>query len=230
MTNRPPAHRPKTPAIAIVALILTFICFPLGLILGIIALVQIGNSNGELGGRGIALAAIIMSALAVPMMGIMAAIAIPNFVRYQLRAKAVEAKSTLRSIRNAQEMARQRYKRYLKAEPSLAAPGPAAQYWASAPCSPDCAYDQPSKCTSFDCLEFNPGAEVHFSYACETSADGAHFTCAALGDLDGDGIRSLFVYGTGDSEIVAPIPDFDGASPACRPRPNEVTKCTPNVY
>ena len=212
---------------AIAALVMTFICFPIGLILGLVALLQINRSDGELGGNGVALAAVILSGLSVPMMGIVAGIAVPNFVRYSLRSKAAEVRMLMPSIVSAQMVAKEKYGRYLAAAPSASTVGSQKQFWGPQPCDPGCAYDNPSACTSFDCLELTMPEEVYFSYACEVSSDGANFTCAALGDLDGNGTPSLFVYGTGSGQIVAPTPSFGGQSPPCpQALADQVFECT----
>ena len=203
----------------------------MGLVLGIIALVQIGNAQGELTGKGLALAAVIISALPVPL-GMCAAIAIPNFVRYQLRSKTAEARVNLASIRVAQESAKSRFGRYLKAEPSAQFVDMTKQLWGAMPCEASCSQEAADTCTSFDCMGFKPEGDVYYAYACEASEDGMHYTCAALGDLDGDGEYSLFVYGTGQNELVAPIPDFGGQSPGClKSVANQVIDCSlPGTY
>src|SRR5687768_1693436 len=95
---------PKTSGLAIAALVLSILfCVPLaplaGIILGIVALSKIDRSNGALTGKGLAIGAIIAGVFTIVMnVGVLAAIAIPNFIRYQLRAKQSEAKVTLHAI------------------------------------------------------------------------------------------------------------------------------------
>jgi type IV pilus assembly protein PilA len=99
---------PKTSPLAIVAIVCA--CVPcvslLGLILGIVALTQIGSRPKEKGGRGIALAAVVVGSIMTVLIGpagIMAAIAIPNFIRFQARAKQSECKSNLRAFFTAEK-------------------------------------------------------------------------------------------------------------------------------
>lgn len=95
---------PKTSLLAVFALIFSVLCFPLGLLLGVLAIVKINNSNGQLGGKGIAIASIVISALImVPGIGCTAAIAIPNFVKFQCRSKQAEAKTNLRMLHIAEQ-------------------------------------------------------------------------------------------------------------------------------
>lgn len=89
----------KTSLLAVFALIFSVLCFPLGLLLGVLAIVKINGSNGQLGGKGIAIASIVISAfIMIPGVGCSAAIAIPNFVKFQCRSKQSEAKTNLKMI------------------------------------------------------------------------------------------------------------------------------------
>lgn len=108
MTAEPAPHTPpKTSGMAIAALVLSLLfCVPfaplIGLILGIVALTKINKSRGALTGMGLAIAAIGISAVTMVVgIGMMVAIAIPNFMRFQARAKEAEAKVTLTQLRIA---------------------------------------------------------------------------------------------------------------------------------
>lgn len=222
-------NAPKTSGLAIAALVCVFLCMPLGLILGIVALVQIGKSNGQQGGKGLALAAVIISGLMIPMSGILAAIAIPNFVRYQLRSKSAEARVNLAMLRTTQEARYADWQRYLKAEPAGNTPSQARAAFSPGSCNPACGRESPEACTSFACLDFDPG-QTYFRYACDVNADGSAFTCAALGDLNGDGAFSLWAVAGGDGDP-PPVPDFSGRSPPCAGLvKDQVVDCTPGTY
>lgn len=95
---------PKTSTLAIIALVMSVLFFPVGLVLAIVALVRISSSRGALGGQAIAIVALVISLLIVPFCGgIAAAIAIPNFVKFQCRAKQSEAKANLKALMVAEE-------------------------------------------------------------------------------------------------------------------------------
>ncbi|MCA9553783.1 MAG: hypothetical protein KC933_27335 [Myxococcales bacterium] len=223
-------QKPKTSGLAITAFVLSLLCFPIGLILGIIALVQLGKTDDK-SGKGLALAAVIISGAMLPVIGMLAAIAIPNFIRYQLRSKAMEAKVNLANLRAMQEARHADWERYLRADPAGGAPDPHKASFAAAECSADCSAENPDACASFDCLGFTPPGQVFFRYACEVTEDGQAYTCAALSDLDGNGELKLFVVGSGEGRLEAPIPDFDGRAPTCpHARGGEVVDCTPDVY
>jgi type II secretory pathway pseudopilin PulG len=94
------AGAPKSSTLAVVALVMAFIpC--LGLLsipLGIVALVRIQSRPQALRGTGMAIAAIALPLGLTSIFGVLAAIAIPNFVRFQSRAKQAEARTNLKSL------------------------------------------------------------------------------------------------------------------------------------
>jgi Tfp pilus assembly protein PilE len=70
--------------------------------LAIAALVRIRREQGRLGGQTLAIVALVISGLAVPAYGVLAAIAIPNFVKYQARSKMAEARSEVLALSHAE--------------------------------------------------------------------------------------------------------------------------------
>jgi type II secretory pathway pseudopilin PulG len=102
---QPPAE-PVTPASAIVALVLA--CVPLLLIhlvgagIGIFALVKINGNPQAYKGKGLAIAAIVIGFAWLVLVGLFAAVAVPNFLKFQSRAKQSEAKVTLKAIYTAE--------------------------------------------------------------------------------------------------------------------------------
>jgi type IV pilus assembly protein PilA len=100
----------KTSGMAIASLIfgILFIFFPLSIpavVFGHIALSQIKRSGGRLGGRGLAIAGLVLGYLGIamiPLILIIAAIAIPNLLRARIAANEASAASTVRSIDTAQ--------------------------------------------------------------------------------------------------------------------------------
>lgn len=94
------AASPRTSGLAIAALVtgLLGICLPcpfalVSIGLGIAALVKINREPG-LGGKALAIIGIAAPLVALP---IFAAIALPNFMRFQARSKQIECKSNLKS-------------------------------------------------------------------------------------------------------------------------------------
>jgi type II secretory pathway pseudopilin PulG len=72
--------------------------WPVGLILAIVAMIQTGKPE-HAAGRGKAVAALIVSGVGFFMLGLMAAIAIPNFMKFQGRSKQSECKLNLNSLK-----------------------------------------------------------------------------------------------------------------------------------
>lgn len=98
--------------LGIAGLVLCFIIVPslLAVIFGIIALVQIGNSQGLLTGKGKAIAGIIMGGVALillPFIAIVAAIAIPNLLTARTVANEYSAIAGLKTIATAEQIWRQ---------------------------------------------------------------------------------------------------------------------------
>jgi len=202
----------KTSGLAIAALVLSIlICFPLfplvGLILGIVAMVKI-NSNPNLGGKGLAIAAIIVGGVGIFIsFGVTAAVAIPAFISYIRSAKQAEVDGRLHEIaRSAQS--------YYGAE-HMTATGAALppQFPASTPVTPErsCAENADGRCQPDPAAWQNPTwqalnfsiSEPHY-YRYQFVSEGTAFTARALGDLDNDGIFSTFELtgqGTPDGRV-----------------------------
>lgn len=102
--NTAPAPSPRTSGLAIAAFIcglLSCLCLPAlpAWVMGVIALLQMGK-DPNLKGKGFAIAGLVVPFLMIPVL--LAAIAVPNFIRFQARSRQSEAKVTLRAIGNAQ--------------------------------------------------------------------------------------------------------------------------------
>jgi type IV pilus assembly protein PilA len=101
---QPAQAKYSLPTVALILSVLG-ICFCptalVGSILGIVAWVRI-SKEPHLPGKGLAIAATFIPLALVPIVGIQAAIAIPNFIRFQARSKQSECKTALRAIANAQ--------------------------------------------------------------------------------------------------------------------------------
>jgi type IV pilus assembly protein PilA len=123
--------------------------------------------------------------LAVAIIGILAAIAIPNFVSFQRRSKASEAKANLAAIRTAESSYFSEYGTHVSALPSPPSWAPGAtgrqpHKWVDAS-APD----------GFSILGWAPEGEVWFQY--QVTSAGERFTAEARSDMDGD--LSVNVWG-----------------------------------
>lgn len=121
---------------------------------------------------------------------VLAAVAIPNFLRFQLKSKSAEARVNLNAIRTIEEA------RYAETGAYVAA--------SAAPAVLPGADRVPFMSTSFDELGWRPSGDVYFSYAVTLTADGTGYLAEAAADLDDDAATQNWGYSKPD----------DGGSPA----------------
>lgn len=98
----PPAAgtQPRTSGLAIASMvlgILSCVCLPapVAIVLGVVALVQMGK-DPNLKGKGFAIAGIVLPL--VMAVAVVPAIAIPNFIKFQTKAKQSECRANLKSL------------------------------------------------------------------------------------------------------------------------------------
>jgi type IV pilus assembly protein PilA len=136
--------------------------------------------------------------IVVAIIGILAAIAIPNFLRFQLRSKAGEGKVNLAAIRTAEEGYYAEYSTYvqttLQSPVDEAAVGAQKNVW--------------TDLSGFSEMGFEPEGDVYYTYAVETNGPGGSTTppfteylASAVSDIDADAATELNVWG-----YVKPIP------------------------
>jgi type IV pilus assembly protein PilA len=116
--------------------------------------------------------------IVVAIIGILAAIAIPNFIRFQLKSKSSEGKVNLAAIRTAEEGYMAEFGSYVAATASPAVAGLGSSKIAFA--------DTGTAGSNFDTLGWAPEGNVYFSYGVGIGTDNT-FTATAQADIDGDG-------------------------------------------
>lgn len=98
---RPPPSSTEPSALPIVALVLAIVgmCVPpllvVAIVLAVVSLVK-SHEPAYAPRKGLAIAALIIPLAAVPVIGVLAAIAIPNFIKFGARSKQSEAKVHLK--------------------------------------------------------------------------------------------------------------------------------------
>jgi type IV pilus assembly protein PilA len=117
--------------------------------------------------------------IVVAIIGILAAIAIPNFLRFQLKAKSSEGKTNLAAIRTAEESYFAEYGVYISANPSP----PTANM---APYNQKTIYTDADPPLGFQIVGWSPEGRVYFNYSSEVNADASEFTLGAGADIDND--------------------------------------------
>ncbi len=173
----------------------------------------------------------------VAIIAILAAIAIPQYRKFQLKSKTVEAKENIGAIVTAEESFAAEHGQYAQcsAAPGVT-PGPTKNPWAVA---------NPGQ--GFDLIGFKPAGDVYYvygvtagapatpaasgssmandatGYSTDTSFSGGtisngvtvsnnvDITIAATGDLDGDGIKAGF-YRDDEHTKITPDPVDAGAN------------------
>ena len=116
--------------------------------------------------------------IVVAIIGILAAIAIPNFLRFQLKAKSSEGKTNLAAIRTSEESYFTEYGGYVSAAPSPAAlPIPNIK----TPFS-----NASGSGLGFDRVGWAPEGNVYFNYSVNSPATLDSFLAAAHADIDND--------------------------------------------
>jgi type IV pilus assembly protein PilA len=140
--------------------------------------------------------------IVVAIIGILAAIAIPNFLRFQLRSKAGEGKVNLAAIRTGEEGYFAEFGTYIQAatSPAIGAgvPGASKVPWVDAGLAlpPD----------NFATIGWAPEGDVFYVYAVAAGPTGGlngaaagtppntYFTAEAQSDIDGDAAMNFWGY------------------------------------
>ena len=128
--------------------------------------------------------------IVVAIIGILAAIAIPNFLRFQLRSRAGEGKVNIAGIRTAEEAYFAEYNTYVSAAAAgnaiIAPAGGSSEKaeWAATN-------------IGFDTIGWFPEGAVYYTYQANTGVDGAGNPAYSVGgtsDIDADGTVNSWGY------------------------------------
>ena len=177
--------------------------------------------------------------IVVAIIGVLAAIAIPNFVRYQLRSKTSEARTNMGGIRTAQTSFQSTEDNYanVTTQTPLAVPGTIKAPWVINDCTGcDRITVRGGACISFECIGFRPDGDVYYNYDSPHLAAAAgtppEFAIGAIADLDGDGTNGEFYYGSDNVGSMMAVMD-SGITTMCAAtaiNPSEVFDCLPGIY
>ena len=150
--------------------------------------------------------------IVVAIIGILAAVAIPNYLRFQLRSKTAEAKTNLAAIRTSEEAYFSEFGLYLAASPTpVAIPGTQKVPFVNNP--------------GFNRIGWKPEGLVYFSYGVSIAPDGTGYTADAAADLDGDLVNQFWAYvrpNQAGSRVNAAV-----GCPVALMELREVAPCTP---
>jgi type IV pilus assembly protein PilA len=120
--------------------------------------------------------------IVVAIIGILAAIAIPNFLRFQLKSKTSEGKVNIAAIRTGEEAFLAEFGRYVASTPVPLEASVNSQKLA-----------WPTNGQGFDTLGWGPEGQVFFSYSVGTDANGGYMV-SAVSDLDNDTTDQAWGY------------------------------------
>ena len=133
--------------------------------------------------------------IVVAIIGILAAIAIPNFLQFRLKAKTSEAKSNLGAIRSTEVAYFAEWNFYIGNE--AANPGTGTL---------DGAKRQWDANTTFSIIGFAPEGQVYYDYALLPATtfnlQSVGFPGTATGDLDDDGSNAMFETNATGGELI----------------------------
>ena len=120
--------------------------------------------------------------IVVAIIGILAAIAIPNFLRFQLKSKSSEGKVNIAAIRTAEESYLAEFGAYVAS---------AVNPTASVPGSQKASFDTGG---GFDTLGWSPEGNVFFQYAVNAPSGQNHYRISAAADIDADTTQQFWGY------------------------------------
>lgn len=119
--------------------------------------------------------------IVVAIIGILAAIAIPNFVRFQLKAKTSEGKVNIAAIRTAEEAYFSEFGNYVNGAVSPASNGGTSK-------------TSFNDVGGFGTIGWAPEGQVYFNYEVVVSASNTAYTADAGADIDGNGTEQAWGY------------------------------------
>ena len=125
--------------------------------------------------------------IVVAIIGILAAIAIPNFLRFQLKAKTSEGKTNLAAIRTAEESYYSEYGSYISADASPPAINNNTKI----------AFAHATAGEGFDIVGWSPEGEVYFQYGVAVPTTTSQFYATAVANIDADTDYQVWGYRKG---------------------------------
>jgi type IV pilus assembly protein PilA len=185
--------------------------------------------------------------IVVAIIGILAAIAIPNFIRYQLTSKTSEARTVIGGIKTSMEAFRADYDEYpdnaggIDLMPLGTGIRNSKLPWVPSACDPACARGTAiTACTQYECMGYRPNGPVYYLYgqniAGPNSGGGSpDYTITALADLDADTIIGGWQFGTnnvtaGTTPALGEAGGVTGCTNDGTGPPGEVYNCAPNQF
>jgi type IV pilus assembly protein PilA len=154
--------------------------------------------------------------IVVAILGILSAIAIPNFIHYQLQAKTTESKNNLSAISKNEVVYKAEMDGYVAIAPTPANATPEKTSWIIVPAAGLIAG---GGIGSFEDIGFRPVSTVYYTYAVavgsnSTGKPNQEATIDATADLDGNGTQGLFASALANRVPALPGAQSGGAVPS----------------
>jgi prepilin-type N-terminal cleavage/methylation domain-containing protein len=131
--------------------------------------------------------------IVVAIIGILAALAIPTFSNFRMKARVAESRANLGAIRNTEIAYYAEWNTYITGQDRTPTHGGPPNH-VKIPWDPD---------TRFSVLGFQPEGDVFFEYSLEPigSLFSTTYNARVWGDLDNDGLWSQFYIGSATDDI-----------------------------
>jgi type IV pilus assembly protein PilA len=123
--------------------------------------------------------------IVVAIIGILAAIAIPNFLRFQLKAKTSEGKTNIAAIRTAEQSYYSEFGGYVSSDGDSNGGAP--------PGAVKAVFDG-STALGFDTIGWSPEGQVYFMYSVATDVDNTGMLITADADIDANATPQAWGY------------------------------------
>ena len=123
----------------------------------------------------------VFGALGMAAIGILAAIAVPNFISMQYKAKRSEIPVNLKSIKTSQIQYESDFDVYVRVAPYPSTPTKTTQQWVK------------NRSGGFVTLNWAPDGDVRGSYWVDIAPNGQNFTATGISDVDGDGVYATYI-------------------------------------
>lgn len=206
MTPQPQAPHVKPAALPLVALIFCVLgvgcipLFPIGFVLAIVSLVKSGDP-AYAPRKTLAIIGLVLSVVVIPVQGILAAIAIPNFIKFQGKSKQSECKANLKSLFVAQKAYYAEKDAYgATAEEISFAPMGATRYLYIVGEDSKVPPTHPEAKPASELLGMVPGG-LRTTFGLSGQCPECNVTMACVGDPDNDGEPDVWTISTEAREV-----------------------------
>jgi len=174
--------------------------------------------------------------ITVAIIGVLAAIALPQFTFYRSKAKSSEVKTILGNILLCENTFYASYDNYANVpimNPNVVQPNVYRRPWENRPCPPLCSRLTPAACTEFACFGVAPTGTLLYSYAARAfgAPSQIEFALGALGDNDGDLVQGSYSIQSANAGGSAVGLNTDGISACLVGIPkDELVDCRPGAF